>query len=49
VLEPEADRATARALVEALLEIAHEADTTSMDRIQLVADRGHGDALTTSR
>ena len=39
VLEPEADRATARELVEALLVIAHEADTTSMDRIQLVADR----------
>jgi predicted unusual protein kinase regulating ubiquinone biosynthesis (AarF/ABC1/UbiB family) len=39
VLEPQADRATARALVEALLEIAHTVDTTTLDRMQLVADR----------
>jgi predicted unusual protein kinase regulating ubiquinone biosynthesis (AarF/ABC1/UbiB family) len=39
VLAPEADRATARALVGALLDIAHTADTTSTDRMQLVADR----------
>jgi predicted unusual protein kinase regulating ubiquinone biosynthesis (AarF/ABC1/UbiB family) len=39
VLEPHADRAMARALVDALLEIAHTADTTTMDRVQLVADQ----------
>jgi predicted unusual protein kinase regulating ubiquinone biosynthesis (AarF/ABC1/UbiB family) len=39
VLAPEADRATARALVAALLDIAHTADTSSTDRMQLVADR----------
>ncbi len=39
VLEPQADRATARALVDALLDIAHTADTTTLDRMQLVADR----------
>jgi predicted unusual protein kinase regulating ubiquinone biosynthesis (AarF/ABC1/UbiB family) len=39
VLAPEADRATARALVGALLDIAHTADTSSTDRMQLVADR----------
>jgi predicted unusual protein kinase regulating ubiquinone biosynthesis (AarF/ABC1/UbiB family) len=39
VLEPGADRAVARELVEALLEIAHTADTTSTDRMQLVVDR----------
>ena len=39
VFEPGADRATAEALVAALLEIAHIADTSSMDRMQLVADR----------
>ncbi len=39
VLEPGADRATAQALVEALLEIAHAADTSTTDRLQLVADR----------
>lgn len=39
VLEPHADRATARQLVDALLEIAHAADTTTTDRMQLVADR----------
>jgi len=39
VLAPEADRATARALVGALLDIAHAADTSSTDRMQLVADR----------
>jgi predicted unusual protein kinase regulating ubiquinone biosynthesis (AarF/ABC1/UbiB family) len=39
VLAPEADRATARALVGALLDIAHTADTSSADRMQLVADR----------
>jgi predicted unusual protein kinase regulating ubiquinone biosynthesis (AarF/ABC1/UbiB family) len=39
VLAPEADRATARALVGALLDIAHTVDTSSTDRMQLVADR----------
>jgi len=39
ILAPEADRATARALVGALLDIAHAADTSSTDRMQLVADR----------
>ncbi len=39
VLAPEADRDTARALVGALLDIAHTAETTSTDRMQLVADR----------
>jgi predicted unusual protein kinase regulating ubiquinone biosynthesis (AarF/ABC1/UbiB family) len=39
VLEPHADRAMARRLVDALLEIAHTADTTTLDRMQLVADR----------
>lgn len=39
VLEPGADRATAEQLVGALLEIAHTADTSSADRLQLVADR----------
>jgi predicted unusual protein kinase regulating ubiquinone biosynthesis (AarF/ABC1/UbiB family) len=39
VLEPHADRAMARALVETLLDIAHTMDTTTLDRMQLVADR----------
>ncbi|MDF1504557.1 AarF/UbiB family protein [Roseisolibacter sp. H3M3-2] len=39
VLEPHADRAMARHLVDALLDIAHTADTTTLDRMQLVADR----------
>lgn len=39
VLEPGADRATARELVGALLEIAHTQDSSSVERMQLVADR----------
>lgn len=39
LFEPGADRATAEALVAALLEIAHTADASSADRMQLVADR----------
>ncbi len=39
LFEPGADRATAEELVAALLEIAHTADTSSTDRMQLVADR----------
>ena len=39
ILAPEADPATARALVAALLDIAHAADTSTTDRMQLVADR----------
>jgi len=39
LFEPGADRATAEALVGALLEIAHTADTSTTDRMQLVADR----------
>ena len=39
LFEPGADRATAAELVAALLEIAHTADTSSTDRMQLVADR----------
>jgi predicted unusual protein kinase regulating ubiquinone biosynthesis (AarF/ABC1/UbiB family) len=39
VLAPDADRDVARQLVATLLEIAHEADTTTIDRMQLVADR----------
>ncbi|HEY0776421.1 MAG TPA: AarF/UbiB family protein [Gemmatirosa sp.] len=39
LFEPGADRATAESLVAALLEIAHAADTSSVDRMQLVADR----------
>jgi predicted unusual protein kinase regulating ubiquinone biosynthesis (AarF/ABC1/UbiB family) len=39
VLEPQADPAVARQLVEALLEIAHTQQTTTIDRMQLVAER----------
>ena len=39
VLEPQADRVMARQLVDALLDIAHTLDTTTLDRMQLVADR----------
>lgn len=39
VFEPGADRATAESLVAALLEIAHTSDTSTTDRMQLVADR----------
>ena len=39
VLEPHADRAMARELVDTLLDIAHTMDTTTLDRMQLVADR----------
>ena len=39
VLEPGADRRTAEALVADLLEIAHTADTSTTDRMQLVADQ----------
>jgi predicted unusual protein kinase regulating ubiquinone biosynthesis (AarF/ABC1/UbiB family) len=39
VLEPQADPAVARQLVEALLEIAHTQQTTTLDRMQLVAER----------
>jgi predicted unusual protein kinase regulating ubiquinone biosynthesis (AarF/ABC1/UbiB family) len=39
VLEPQADPLVARQLVDALLEIAHTAQTTTIDRMQLVAER----------
>ncbi|GJG85704.1 hypothetical protein tb265_08850 [Gemmatimonadetes bacterium T265] len=39
LFESGADRATAEELVGALLEIAHTADTSTADRMQLVADR----------
>ena len=39
IFQSGADPATARALVAALLEIAHARDTSSTDRIQLVADQ----------
>jgi predicted unusual protein kinase regulating ubiquinone biosynthesis (AarF/ABC1/UbiB family) len=39
LVEPGADRATMRDLVDALLEVAYAPDTTSLDRLQLLADR----------
>lgn len=39
LVEPGADRATMRELVDTLLQVAYAPDTTTLDRLQLVADR----------
>lgn len=39
LVEPGADRATMHELVDALLQVAYAPDTTTLDRLQLVADR----------
>jgi predicted unusual protein kinase regulating ubiquinone biosynthesis (AarF/ABC1/UbiB family) len=39
IVDPRADRATIRALVDALLEVAYSEGTTARDRIELLADR----------
>ena len=39
IVDPRADRATIRELVEALLEVAYTKGTTARDRIELLADR----------